>query len=343
MTDILQRGFPRLIDAAKKVLRPRRTFIGHKISSWLSALFFLCVAACAPNAVAQTTSGPQIGLIAPDGCNGLASISAWGTWLGKPAQHLTDNWDHSTWTNLLGDVNYGVRCYKSLQGSVNFTFGLPMIPADGVSTLAQGAAGAYDAYFLTIATSLVAGGYSNATLRIGWEFNGAWFPWASYKDPANFIAYWQRIVTVMRSVPGQQFTFDWCPSLGANALAPDQSYPGDAYVDYVGEDIYDAVWNTSMAVPWVRMNQFINEPYGLSWQVNMATKHHKLLSLPEWGVGGKNSGDDPYFVNAISSFTKAHGYSYIDYWNLNSGGYNGMLTNGQYPQSAKAFIADFSH
>jgi hypothetical protein len=289
----------------------------------------------------SSTPTMQIGLNAAGGCNGLAGIASFGAWLGRPATHVTEGWTYTSWSALMTDVTYDLNCYKPLQNTVNFTFGLPMVPADGTSTLASGAAGAYDVYFITIAKNLVAKGYSNATLRVGWEFNGSWFPWASYKDPKNFITYFQRIVTLMRSVPGQHFKFDWCPSIGANALAPDYSYPGDAYVDYVGMDVYDAVWNSTMNAPAARWTQFVNQPDGLQWQVNFAAAHHKQLSLPEWGVGGKNSGDDPYFINAIAQWTKSHGYAYIDYWDLNSGGYNGQLSHGQFPLSARAFVTDF--
>ncbi len=297
-------------------------------------------------AIAQTgstqTSAMQVGIFSPGaGCLGLSGIASFGTWLGKPVQHVSENWTTTTWAGLITDVNYDVNCYKPLQKNVNFTFGLPMLPGDGVSTLAQGAAGSYDVYFLTIAKTLVANGYSNAIIRVGPEFNGSWFPWTAYKDPQHWVVFYQRIVTVMRSVPGQNFKFDWCPSAGSANINPNLVYPGDAYVDYIGLDLYDASWNSGMNAPAARWTQFVTEPNGLQWQVNFAAQHHKLLSLPEWGCCGDNAGDDPYFVNGVAQWTKSHGYSYIDYWNLNSGGYNGTLTNGQYPQAAKAFISDF--
>ena len=40
-------------------------------------------------------------------------------------------------------------------------------------------------------------GFADATIRLGWEFNGNWFAWAASNDPAAFITYWQRIVTAM--------------------------------------------------------------------------------------------------------------------------------------------------
>jgi hypothetical protein len=293
-------------------------------------------------ATASGTSGIQVGIFSPGGgCAGLPGIASYGAWLGRPAQHITENWTTSTWAALLQDVTYDLGCYKPLQSTTAFTFGLPMFPGDGVSTFAQGAAGAYDVYYVTIAQNLVANGYSNAIIRVGPEFNGYWFPWSAYKDPANYVALYQRIVTLMRSVPGQNFKFDWCTSTGMGNIAPQTVYPGDAYVDYIGEDLYDAVYNTSMQSPATRWTDFVNEPNGLQWQVTFAQQHNKMLSFPEWGCCGKNSGDDPYFVNRVAVWATTYGYKYMDYWNLNSGGYNGTLTNGQYPNAAKAYISDF--
>ena len=85
---------------------------------------------------------------------------------------------------------------------------------DGGS-LRQGASGAYDQHFRQLAADLVAKGQGNAILRLGWEFNGDWYPWKAETDPAAFAEYWRRIHGVMRSVPGAQgLRFDWNPAIG---------------------------------------------------------------------------------------------------------------------------------
>jgi hypothetical protein len=131
--------------------------------------------------------------------------------------------------------------------------GVPIIPTDGSGnaqgTLAGGAAGQYNPYYVTLAATLVSGGAPNAVLRLGWEFNGSWYPWevTNATDAANFAAYFRNIVTSMRSVPGQSFKFVWNPNAGnsfGDAYTPEQAYPGSAYVDYVGIDTYDEGWST---------------------------------------------------------------------------------------------------
>ena len=62
---------------------------------------------------------------------------------------------------------------------------------------------------------------------------------------ASFAAYFQQIVTAMRSVPGEQFRFVWNPDAGAftqSGYSVAAAYPGNAYVDVIGLDAYDQSW-----------------------------------------------------------------------------------------------------
>ena len=79
---------------------------------------------------------------------------------------------------------------------------------------------------------MVSAGQGSSIIRPGWEFNGGWFPWAANGQAAAFVAYWQQIVTTMRSVPGQNFTFEWNPTAGDQGVGNLANYyPGNAYVD----------------------------------------------------------------------------------------------------------------
>ena len=59
------------------------------------------------------------------------------------------------------------------------SLGVPILPTNSsgaaVGTLATGATGAYNSYYVTLAQTLVAAGESNAYLRLGWEFDGGWY------------------------------------------------------------------------------------------------------------------------------------------------------------------------
>ena len=98
-----------------------------------------------------------------------------------------------------GSLNYLSQEYGG--SGYTLSIGVPIIPTGSggaaVGTLAQGATGAYNLYFVTLAQTLVAGGLSNAYLRLGWEFDGSWMAWAATTPgaEASFAAYFQQIVT----------------------------------------------------------------------------------------------------------------------------------------------------
>ena len=120
-----------------------------------------------------------------------------------------------------------------------------MHPRVLVLSLGQGAAGAYNSYFLQLAQDMVAGGQGSSVIRPGWEFNGGWFSWAANGQAAAFVGFWQQIVNTMRSVPGQDFTFEWNPTAGDEGVGNLANYyPGNAYVDYIGLDLYDQAWGS---------------------------------------------------------------------------------------------------
>ena len=288
----------------------------------------------------QGARAAEMGLYAGPGCYGLTHLTQYAGWLGAPAHHVTENFDQRSWADLVSDSEWSIKCYAAIRSTTGFTFSIPMLPADGVSTLAKGAAGDYDHIFTQIAKTLVANGFATTTVRLGWEFNGNWQPWSSYKDNAHFVGFYQRIVTLMKSVAGARFAFEWCPNLGTGTLAPDRSYPGDDFVDVVGMDVYDGHWSAIDATPEKRWAFFVARDHGLQWQVDFAKAHGKRYSFPEWGCCGDDTGDDPYFINHMAEWLKSNGYFYADYWDSNTA-YRGDLMDGQYPKAAAAYIADF--
>ena len=225
--------------------------------------------------------------------------------------------------------------------------GVPILP--GTGTLASGAAGDYDQYFVTLAQNLVADGVSNAILRLGWEFNGNWETWsvANATDAANFAAYWRNIVTAMRSVAGENFQFIWNPNgSGSTAYTPDEAYPGDAYVDYVGTDIYDNCWCTPQT-PQNAWAAQLSQPWGLNWLASFAAEHNKAIGFPEWSddfrSDGHGLGDDPYFITQFAAWISTNNVAFtcIFSYDDTAGGQNNDITDGQFPNALAAFKADF--
>jgi len=233
------------------------------------------------------------------------------------------------------------------QGSgCRLVLGVPIVPtdADGVAagTLADGATGAYDGYYTTLARTLVSAGFGNAVLRLGWEFDGGWFAWSvsDDADAENFASYWRQIVTTMRAVTGADFAFDWNPSGGYVPWDIDDAYPGDAYVDYVGLDRYDQTWNSPLT-PQVAWTDLTTMPNGLNWLSSFAAAHDKPITLPEWGVSirsdGRGLGDDPYFVDRMMSWIASNDVAFTSYFDAHARGQSSAITDGQFPDALGAF------
>ena len=154
--------------------------------------------------VASVPLGDYAGYVDPSG------IKAFGATTGTAPTYASDFLDHvDSWAQM--DSAAGMGGWSGY----HLVLGVPMIPSASGGTLAQGASGAYNQYFATLAQNLVGDGQADAILRFGWEFNGNWYPWsvASATDAANFVSFWQQIVTTMRSVPGAQFPLPLEPQL----------------------------------------------------------------------------------------------------------------------------------
>jgi hypothetical protein len=169
------------------------------------------------------------------------------------------------------------------------------------SLLRQGAAGAFDHHFRALAARLVAAGVPDTVLVLGWEMNGATYTHRCGPDPQAWKTYWNRIVTTMRSVPGQKFRFDYTPSRGLDAIAWTQCYPGDDTVDIIGMDTYDQPRGVSF-------DEQVKEPYGLQAHVDFAKLHNKPISYPEWGLF--RNGDNAEYMRRMLAWIDTHNSLY---------------------------------
>jgi hypothetical protein len=248
-----------------------------------------------------------------------------------------------------GSLNYLTNAYRGT--GYTLALGVPIIPTSGgaaVGTLAQGASGAFNSYYVTLAQTLVAGGEGNAYLRLGWEFDGSWMAWnaTTPSAEASFAGYFQQIVTAMRSVAGEQFRFVWNPDAGAftqSGYSVAAAYPGNAYVDVIGLDAYDQSW----AVPQTASNAWNSTTLpSLAAAQRFAGSNGKPLAFSEWGVAirsdGHGLGDDPWYVNQMVAWMEnpANNVTYESYFDANSGGVNSLITGGSFPSSLAAFSAD---
>ena len=291
-----------------------------------------------------------LGVYEGPGADGAGQIPAFSSWFGRQPDRAIDFFANDSWPSLESDAAWS--CYSwcpPKAGAVvpAMTFSVPLT-INGTS-LADVAAGLHDSSFLAVANSLVVNNWGHSVIRIGWEFNGSWMPWSAGQDPTSYVAAYRRIVALMRSVTGANFTFDWCASWGPNATAPDSVYPGDDVVDIVGMDVYNRYYSAADADPVHRWNTFLTAPYGLNWLVSFSLAHGKPLSIPEWGTGessdgggGTGGGDDGLFVTNMVNFMASNGAAYSDYWDSNASGYDASVSNGEHPIAGAALKSAFA-
>jgi hypothetical protein len=189
------------------------------------------------------------------------------------------------------------------------------------STLVAAAAGDYDPKFYDLGKLLVRDGLGDTVIELGREMNGAWYEWSEQRapsaEPGAYILAWRQIVTAMRSVPGQHFKFLWTLYMSNTSVA--ESWPGSAYVDYIGTDVFDWYGGPNYTYPHTasgapdyqeKWQQILTTaPGGLNWMAAFARATAKPVIIPEWGLdfhtfGG---GDDPLFITNMMAWMRAHG------------------------------------
>ncbi len=305
-----------------------------------------------PSTPAPPASGLQqgayVGAADPSGLAAFAQQT--GTRPTVATDYLPSNDGWAGMDGAGGSLNWLTGAWKGT--GYTLSLGVPIIPDSSsgapVGTLALGASGAYNLYFVTLAQTLISGGEANAYLRLGFEFDGAWMAWAATtpSTEASFAAYFQQIVTAMRAVPGENFRFVWNPDAAAftqSGYSVAAAYPGSAYVDVIGLDAYDQSW----ASPLTPSNAWSSTTLpALTAARQFASTQGKPLALTEWGAiirsDGHGLGDDPYYINQMVSWMKSgsNNVTYETYFDYNPSGLDSQLTGGLFPNSLVAFSAD---
>ena len=309
-------------------------------------------------------AGPKVGVFITHGEE--KRVDAYEKWLGRKVDLIMEFTPDDTWNHLVGTKpGLGFEWWLGLWEQPyreRIVISLPMLPADGKSSVEKGAAGEYDEHFRTIAAKLVKAGYGKNTIRIGWEFNAGWFKWSAIKNPKAWAEYWRRIVKAMRSVDGAAFRFNWCGSVGDMGMNPADAYPGDDYVDEIGCDIYDQSWHPN-AYPykegdddwkpnWRRDNAWKSlvewGNYNLNWWAKFAREHKKPMTVPEWGLAGRKDGhgglDNTLFLERMHKWMNDphnnvawHSYFEEDNNEIRSK----IFDSTQYPNAAKKYVELF--
>jgi len=272
---------------------------------------------------------------------GPANVDKFEAWLGRPVQlaedfEALDNWDAidgAAWQ--LGPWSQWVRAKPGR----NLVLGVPLLPSSGDVSLDRCAAGLYDQYWRNLANELAYYGLHWAYLRLGWEMDGNWFPWGAPQGSGretSFAGCFRRVVQTMRAAqPANQWKFVWNPT---NAWTDPAwltaTWPGDAYVDVVGLDLYDQSWalNTypypSTCDSACRLARQQTAWTGMSWYLQttlaFARARGKPFAIPEWGLYRRADGhgglDNPYYIQKMYDFIADpnNGVLFHVYFDVNS-------------------------
>jgi hypothetical protein len=187
------------------------------------------------------------------------------------------------------------------------------------AALEAAAAGADDARFRVLGALLVQDGFGGAVIDLGREMTGGWYNWSEEKcppaEPRCYVLAWRHAVDAMRSVPGQHFRFLWTVFPGTAAAT--DAWPGAAYVNLVGTDVYDWYGGPGDTYPHTasgqldhdaKWRQILTEPGGLDWLARLSQLTGKPVAIPEWGLDFHSFGghDDPAFITRMLAWLHAH-------------------------------------
>ena len=256
-----------------------------------------------PSTLAQT-----LGIRVGGGLFDVAEHLTAEAWLGHDVAFTTQFLERMTPTGMLATAQRlmahpestlpGLAARLDLSLTVPLGFGSADAhtangQADVRDNLQAVARGDYDARYRAVAELLVAGGYPDAILRLGHEFNALWPPYSSRGNEQDFVDAWRHVHDVFSSV-STQFRFDWTALRGPFEAHALPAWPGDDYVDIVGLDVY---WRPASDRPAWDQSEWETEfmPV-LRAQLDFAVAHGKQVSFAEWAVEGV---DEPRFVEEL--------------------------------------------
>lgn len=192
-------------------------------------------------------------------------------------------------------------------------------PAGVLKGLKKTSSGAYDADYRVVARNLIAAGYSDAVLRLGHEFDGTWVQWSARDNEQGYIEAFRHVRDVFAR-ESSEFRFEWTGMRAPWRLHAKAAYPGDAYVDIIGLDIYYRSPGTISDRVWGQYTRTLTD------HRDFAISRGKPVSYPEWG---RAYGDTDRFVSLMYDWfadLPSSGPGSLEYQSF----FNTPHNNGQY-------------
>ncbi len=262
----------------------------------------------------------------------ISQYDAFGDWLGRKVMYRIVFCDMRSWNGIASPWFLGgtSKWLESDPGRVE-VITVPLLPKGEEGNFATIIAGDHDRDFRSFANQIQTRGFAaRVIVRLGWEGNGDWYPWAYANNPAGYRDAFRRAVQIMKET-APELRISWCVTARASRRGGPaiwtEGYPGDDVVDVISMDTYDEYCPT-----WESLR---DGEAGLREFRDFAIAHHKLEAYAEWGCsvneGAQGGGDNATFVENLAGWFRGRpgGVLYQAYWNVSSGGPNAAI----YPES----------
>lgn len=285
-----------------------------------------------PSTGAPSTVLPALGVYVGPGA--ATSATAVNQELGGKVTYVLDYLSATSWATITEPTWLAAAWHGT---PFRLVIGVPMLPEATQTGLAQGATGAYDGNFATLAQRLVADGLGDATLMVGWQPADPTNPWSvtTAAEAAAYVSYWDDIESTMAGVTGAHFTFLWdVGDPGSKpAVSPTAMYPGDAAVDVVATDAFDTAPSTLAAT--AQWPHVLDLPDGPAWLASFAAAHHKPMAIAMWGespTANGGDGDVAQFVSGLLHWASSAGVQMTTMWDYGAA----TITGGGFPNALGA-------
>lgn len=272
----------------------------------------------------------------------LEQYETFGDWLGRKVMYRVVFCDMTSWAGIAAPWFLGAtRQWLDSDPRRVEVISLPLLPKGEEGNFSAITSGAHDADFASFARRVQTRGIAaRVIVRLAWEGNGDWYPWAYGRNPDGFRAAFRRAVKVMREI-APDLRIEWCISSRAprrDGAAWTEGYPGDDVVDVISMDVYDEynmTWDT-----------LLKGEAGLQELRAFAIARNKLEAYPEWGCStnskAQGGGDNVWFIERMAEWFAARPGKvlYHGYWNTSAAGPNAAIHTSKptlVPNAAAAY------
>jgi chitodextrinase len=215
---------------------------------------------------------------------------------------------------------------------------IPMITMNSNRTVGEINAGAEDAWHVRVAQAVKDLGVPTF-VKLYHEFNGSWMPYYTPGDTAAdgqaFINAWRHVVSIYKAQGATNAVFVWAPHGPGDANAKAR-YPGDAWVDWVGNSSYtngDSQWSgfyQGYCDLWRRLG------WAREYKVSNPTIYNDVRYKPFVDIY-----DKPFMIAEMGHFADSRKAQYFRNAKANLLGTFDAKENGGFPNVLALMYSDY--